>query len=126
MKFSGGCHCQSVRFEVEAEPDFQAVACNCSICTMSGYLHLIVERDAFKLVAGEDSLTTYSFNTHTARHYFCERCGIKSFYRPRSHPEGISVNVRCLDGMAERRADQLFDGAHWEASIDGLRSPDKE
>ena len=121
MKYTGGCHCQAVRFEVEAAPDFKAVACNCSICAMTGYLHLIVPAERFNLISGEPELTIYTFNTRTAKHYFCRHCGIKSFYRPRSHPEGISVNARCLDGMAERRVDALFDGANWEASIGNLK-----
>lgn len=116
MKYEGGCHCQRVRFEVQAPPEFKTLACNCSICAMTGFLHLIVPAQDFKLLTDDSCLETYTFNTHTAKHFFCRHCGVKSFYRPRSHPEGISVNVRCLDGMAERRADELFDGANWEAN----------
>lgn len=93
----GGCHCGRVRFEVTAQADIVASECNCSICAKSGYLALIVPKDRFKLIRGEGDLTTYRFNTGVARHLFCSQCGIKSFYVPRSHPDGISVNVRCLD-----------------------------
>jgi hypothetical protein len=93
----GGCHCGAVAFEVEAPARLAASDCNCSICRMSGFLHLIVPRTRFRLLRGADSLTEYSFNTRTARHLFCRHCGVKSFYVPRSNPDGYSVNVRCLD-----------------------------
>ena len=93
----GGCHCGAVRFEVEAPARIAALDCNCSICRMSGFLHLIVPAARFRLVAGAESLTEYTFNTGAAKHRFCRICGIKSFYVPRSHPNGIDVNVRCLD-----------------------------
>ena len=84
---------------------------------MTGYLHLIVERPRFRLLQGEDSLTTYRFNTGAAQHCFCKVCGINSFYVPRSHPDGISVNVRCLDpGTVTAMETKPFDGADWERS----------
>lgn len=95
----GGCHCGRVRFEVEAPAQVEALDCNCSICRMTGFLHLIVPASRFRLLAGEDVLAEYRFNTGTARHRFCRHCGIKSFYIPRSHPDGIDVNVRCLDDV---------------------------
>lgn len=64
---------------------------------MSGFRHLIVPASRFRLLSGEDALGEYTFNTGVAKHYFCRHCGIKSFYVPRSHPDGIDVNVHCLD-----------------------------
>ena len=93
----GGCHCGAVAFEVDAPARLTVSDCNCSICRMSGYQHLIVPRARFRLLEGADSLTEYRFNTGTARHLFCSRCGVKSFYVPRSNPDGYSVNLRCLD-----------------------------
>lgn len=93
----GGCHCRRVRFEVDAPAALDVLDCNCSICRMSGFLHLIVPAPRFRLLAGEDALTEYRFNTGAARHFFCSTCGIKSYYVPRSHPDGYSVNARCLD-----------------------------
>jgi hypothetical protein len=93
----GGCHCGAVAFEVEAPAHVVASECNCSICRMSGFLHLIVPRTRFRLLRGVDALTEYRFNTGTARHLFCRRCGVKSFYVPRSNPDGYSVNLRCLE-----------------------------
>jgi len=93
----GGCHCGRVRFEVDAPARIEALDCNCSICRMTGFLHLIVPASRFRLVAGDDVLTEYTFNTGAARHRFCRHCGVKSFYIPRSHPDGVDVNVRCLD-----------------------------
>jgi len=116
-RVSGGCHCGAVRFSVRAGPDLEVLDCNCSICRMSGYLHLIVEAADFELHSGADSLTEYRFNTGTARHLFCGRCGIKSFYVPRSHPGGYSVNARCLDeGSFRSLSVRPYDGRHWEAA----------
>jgi hypothetical protein len=93
----GGCHCGAVAFEVDAPARVTVSECNCSMCRMSGYLHLIVPRTRFRLLRGEQDLSEYRFNTGTARHLFCRRCGVKSFYVPRSNPDGYSVNLRCLD-----------------------------
>ena len=93
----GGCHCGRVAFEVDAPADIVAQDCNCSICRMTGFLHLIVPAVRFRLLAGAAELTEYEFNTGTARHLFCRHCGVKSFYVPRSHPDGFDVNARCLD-----------------------------
>jgi hypothetical protein len=92
----GGCHCGAVAFEVQAPARVTVSDCNCSICRMSGYLHLIVPQERLRLLRGAEALTTYSFNTGTARHLFCRHCGVKSFYVPRSNPDGYSVNLRCL------------------------------
>jgi centromere protein V len=111
----GGCHCGDVTFEVTAPPELRVQECNCSICRMTGFLHLIVPASRFRLVRGEESLTAYTFNTGTARHLFCRRCGIKSFYVPRSHPDGYSVNARCLDeGTVEEMTVIPKDGKNWE------------
>jgi hypothetical protein len=114
----GGCHCRAVRFEVLAPDAIEASECNCSICRMTGYLHLIVPKERFRLLHGEEKLTTYAFNTGTAKHKFCSVCGIKSFYVPRSRPDGYSVNVRCLDeGVARVTRITLFDGKQWEQQM---------
>lgn len=120
-RYTGGCHCGAVRFAVEVE-DPVARACNCSICEMVGYLHVIVDRDRFELLAGGEALSTYTFNTGVAQHTFCRRCGVKAFYTPRSHPEGISANLRCFDGDAAARFRvESFDGKNWEAAVDSIR-----
>jgi hypothetical protein len=112
----GGCHCGAVRFRVEV-PEFTASECNCSMCTMKGILHLIVPVERFQLLKGEAQLTTYSFNTHVAKHRFCRVCGIHPFYTPRSDPDKVDVNIRCLDGDAWRRFQLTrFDGKNWEAA----------
>lgn len=98
--YTGGCHCRRVRFEVDAPAVLDVLDCNCSICRMSGFWHLIVPASRFRLLRGEDALVDYRFNTGTARHRFCGHCGVKSFYVPRSHPDGIDVNARCLDDAA--------------------------
>ena len=111
---TGGCHCGRVRFEVTAPARLQVSDCDCSICSKSGYLHLIVPKSRFRILSGEDWLTTYEFNTRTAKHLFCSACGIKSFYVPRSYPEGYSVNARCLDeGTVEDMTVVHTDGKNW-------------
>jgi hypothetical protein len=112
----GGCHCGRVRFEVLAPARIEVADCNCSVCRMTGYLHLIVPKDRFTLLRGEEILTTYTFNTGVAKHFFCAHCGVKSFYVPRSHPDAISVNARCIDeGSIEAMTVQPFEGRDWEA-----------
>ena len=117
----GGCHCGRVRYEIDAPADIEADRCNCSICRKSGFLHLIVDAADFRLVGGEDDLVEYRFNTGVARHLFCRHCGIKSFYVPRSHPDGISVNVNCLERDTIRSiVETPFDGENWEQNIHKL------
>jgi len=112
--FTGGCHCGRVRFRVTADLS-RIVECNCSICTKKGYLHLIVAPEQFELLAGDADLTTYRFNTGTARHRFCSHCGVHSFYTPRSDPDKIDVNARCLDGVDPATLPVVpFDGRNWE------------
>jgi hypothetical protein len=112
--YSGSCHCGAVRFEVEAPEAVEVEQCNCSICAMTGFLHLIVPASRFRLLAGADQLSVYTFNTGVARHTFCKVCGIKPFYTPRSNPDGIDVNVRCLDPQPKRLTVVPFDGQNWE------------
>jgi hypothetical protein len=113
----GGCHCGRVRFEVDAPARVQALDCNCSICRRTGFLHLIVPARAFRLLSGADALAEYTFGTGAARHRFCRHCGIKAFYVPRSHPDGIDVNVRCLDaGTVEALEIVPFDDGDREAA----------
>jgi hypothetical protein len=113
----GGCHCGRVRFHVTADLDC-VIHCNCSICTKKGFLHLIVPLAQFRLVSGKDDLTTYEFNTKIAQHTFCKHCGIHPFYVPRSDPDKIDVNVRCLDTIdLAAIVPKPFDGRNWEEAI---------
>ena len=117
----GGCHCGAVRFEVEAPADVDVLECNCSRCAKLGYLHLIVPSSRFRLMRGESDLTTYTFGTGVAQHLFCRRCGVQSFYVPRSNPDGLSVNARCLDaGTVRSTRAEPFDGRNWETSAGAL------
>jgi hypothetical protein len=114
MQYQGSCHCGAVRFTVDAPEQLEVERCNCSICSKSGYLHLIVPAARFRLLAGEDALTTYTFNSGVAQHTFCRVCGIKPFYTPRSNPDGIDVNVNCLDTRPQALRVVEFDGQNWE------------
>lgn len=113
----GGCHCGAVVFEVLTPDAIELLNCNCSICEMTGYLHLVVSNQCFRLLRGKRKLVAYRFNTNQANHLFCAVCGIKSFYVPRSHPAGYSVNFRCLDASEFKSVlTSEFDGRHWEVS----------
>jgi hypothetical protein len=113
----GGCHCGRVAYEVNGAIE-QVSQCNCSICTKKGYLHWIVSRDRFRLLTPLSQLTTYTFNTGVAKHHFCPVCGVASFYVPRSDPDRIDINVRCLEGVALEDLKVVpFDGRNWEESM---------
>lgn len=115
--YEGNCHCGRVRFRVRAELS-KATDCNCSMCRRKGFLHLIVPPEQFELLDGREELTTYSFNTGVAKHTFCRHCGIHPFYVPRSDPDKIDVNVRCLEGVdLSRLTIEPFDGQHWEEAM---------
>jgi hypothetical protein len=124
---AGGCHCGAVRFEVALPTEVVAQDCNCSICARTGFIHVIVPESRFRLLAGEDRLTAYAFNTGVATHLFCSVCGVKSFYRPRSNPDGWSVNARCLDDAAHLAITITpFDGRDWERHGGALAHLSKE
>ncbi|NJM61368.1 MAG: GFA family protein [Oscillatoriales cyanobacterium RU_3_3] len=126
MKYKGRCHCGAVTFEVEAPEILEVERCNCSICTKSGFLHLIVPQSKFTLLSGEEQLTTYTFNTKAAKHRFCKVCGIKSFYIPRSNPDGVDVNANCLDPLPASMKINDFDGINWEQNAHKLAQKSQE
>ena len=121
MKIEGGCHCNAVRFEANVPREVEVLDCNCSICARTGFRHLIVPHGDFRLVAGGEALTSYRFGTGAANHLFCRRCGVKSFYQPRSHPAAWSVNLNALDDVSALTVRvSAFDGRHWERAAAGL------
>lgn len=125
--YAGGCHCRAVRFEVALPRRVEVEDCNCSVCFMSQNAHIIVPAIRFRLLSGDDVLTTYTFGTGQAKHKFCSVCGVKSFYIPRSNPDGYAVTWRCLDdphGFEEVKI-QAFDGVHWEANAPALAHKSK-
>jgi len=114
---AGACHCGRVRIEVRAPRDLELLECNCSMCARSAYLHLIVGAAAFRLLSGAGDLVEYTFGTGVAKHRFCRHCGVKPFYVPRSHPDGYSVNARCLDHATVGSITvRPFDGRNWESA----------
>lgn len=112
--YPGSCHCGAVKFELAAPDTVEVEDCNCSICSKSGFLHLIAAKTRFRLLSGEDKLTTYTFNSGVAKHTFCSICGIKPFYVPRSNPDGIDINLRCLNRKPPVVNIVPFDGRNWE------------
>ena len=126
MIYQGSCHCQAVTFEVDAPDKLEVERCNCSICTKSGYLHLIVPLSQFKLLTGKAVLTTYTFNTGVAKHTFCSVCGIKPFYTARSNPDGMDINVNCLNIAPDKLNIVDFDGQNWEQNAHTLAHKSQE
>ena len=121
MKIEGGCHCKKIRFAAEVPRAVEILDCNCSICAMTGFRHLIVPHGDFTLSSGADDLTSYRFGTGAAEHLFCATCGVKSFYQPRSHPEAWSVNLNALDDVSRLAISASdFDGRNWEEAAAGL------
>jgi hypothetical protein len=121
MWYKGSCHCQAIKFEVEAPDEIEVEDCNCSVCSKSGFLHLIVPLASFRVLQGQAQLTTYCFNTGVAKHTFCKICGAKPFYIPRSNPDGMDVNVRCLDDKPAKINIVPFDGQNWEQNAASLK-----
>ncbi|MGR5218769.1 GFA family protein [Vibrio parahaemolyticus] len=126
MEYQGSCHCGEVQFSVEAPEVIEADLCNCSICKKSGFLHLIVPNSKFSLLKGRDSLSTYTFNTNVAKHFFCTTCGCKPFYIPRSNPDGVDVNINCIDTPISKVVVSEFDGREWEQHAHKLAHKSKE
>uniref|UniRef100_I3MIR9 Centromere protein V n=1 Tax=Ictidomys tridecemlineatus TaxID=43179 RepID=I3MIR9_ICTTR len=118
VKHTGGCHCGAVRFEVWASADLHIFDCNCSICKKKQNRHFIVPASRFKLLKGAESITTYTFNTHKAQHTFCKKCGVQSFYTPRSNPGGFGIAPHCLDeGTVRSVVTEEFNGSNWEKAM---------
>jgi hypothetical protein len=126
MIYAGSCHCGAIEFQVEAPEDIEIEDCNCSICRMTGFQHLIVPKSKFRLIAGADEITTYRFNTGVAEHQFCRICGIKPFYIPRSNPDGVDINVRCLVDQPRSIKIMSFDGQNWEQHAHTLAHKSQE
>jgi len=119
----GGCHCKEVKFEAIGEENIKVLDCNCSICSITQYKHYIIPSENFKLIKGENIISTYKFNTNIAKHLFCSICGIKSFYIPRSHPNQISINLNCIYSNTIKNIEILqFDGKNWEKSINKIKT----
>ena len=115
--YRGSCHCGAVRFEVEGEI-LVAEVCNCSICSMTAYIHWMAPPERFRLLAGEGALADYRFGTRVARNLFCRDCGISPFRRARSDPDMIDINLRCVEGIdLDAVAVRTFDGQHWEEAM---------
>jgi hypothetical protein len=120
--YDGGCHCGRVRFRATLDLD-ASLECNCSMCSKKAFIHAIIEPEKFELISGSEALSSYTFNTGTARHTFCRTCGIHPFYVPRSDPDKIDVNVRCLDGVELARVrPKPFDGRNWEDAMAARRA----
>ncbi|KAJ1961093.1 hypothetical protein GGI12_003437 [Dipsacomyces acuminosporus] len=123
----GRCHCNAVTWEVQAPASLRVDDCNCTLCSMTGFQHIVVPKSRFTLLTGKENLGLYTFNTGVAQHYFCKTCGVKSFYIPRSNPDGVSINFRCLDKDNVSEFEILpFDGQNWEQNAAELTHLSKE
>lgn len=98
QSYEGSCHCGRARFRATLDLS-ESIVCDCSICTMKGTIASRVEDSDFELLSSLDELSLYTFNKNIAKHYFCPKCGIHPFHRPRSSPDMWGVNIRCLTGV---------------------------
>jgi hypothetical protein len=96
----GFCHCGCVEFEVDLANGFEELSrCNCSMCARRGAVIATVPLAAFTILKGKDQLSLYQFNTKTAEHYFCSKCGIYTHHKQRSNPNRYAINIACIEGV---------------------------
>ena len=121
-QYEGMCHCGNVRFTVSIALPLTIEECNCSICSKTGFLHILIPSNKLRILSGGPNLFSYTFGTATAKHLFCRFCGVKAFYVPRSHPTGYSINARCLKNfkIGAHNMSQ-FDGRNYESNISALQ-----
>ncbi len=94
------CHCGAVELELDLPHGVvDPRRCDCSLCRRRGAIAATVALDGLHVVKGAERLRLYQFNTHTAKHYFCDRCGIYTHHQRRSHPDQYGYNVGCLEGV---------------------------
>jgi hypothetical protein len=116
--YRGSCHCKAVRFEADLDLDQTTYRCNCSICRRTRFWPAVARSEGFRLLAGEEHLTRYVFNTKKNFHYFCRHCGVRAFGVGNDTPIGtmIGVNVGCLDDVDDEALSKLsivcVDGLH--------------
>ena len=98
---TGQCHCGAVRFEARLSDGFNTIRrCTCSYCRMRGAVAVSAEMGGLTILSGAEMLTSYRFNTRSAEHFFCSRCGIYTHHQRRSNRNQYGVNVACLDGVS--------------------------
>jgi hypothetical protein len=120
-KYVGTCHCGAVRFEVELAPDARVSRCNCTICRRTGVAGTMVKPSAFRLLAGEEALSSYEWGGRIAKRFFCKSCGVQCFAPGHLAELGgdyVSVNVNCIDDLEIDEAKVVYwDGRHnnWQA-----------
>jgi hypothetical protein len=99
--WAGQCHCGAVRFRVRLTDGLNTIRrCNCSYCRMRGAIAVSADIGGVMFVSGEENLSSYQFNTGSAQHFFCAKCGIYTHHQRRSNPRQFGVNVACLDGVS--------------------------
>ena len=110
MKYKGSCHCNAIEFQINTNLE-KIVQCNCSICIRRNAKMILITKDNFKLLKGESSLTLYKFNTNAAKHYFCKICGIYTHHNRRSDPNGMGINLGCIEELESSNYEVIqFDG----------------
>lgn len=110
MKYKGSCHCKNIEFEVETNLE-KIAQCNCSICIRRNAKMIMVPKENFTLTKGESDLALYQFNSNVAKHYFCKKCGIYTHHNRKSDPNGMGVNLGCIDDLDATEYDAIaFDG----------------
>ncbi|MBU2191746.1 MAG: GFA family protein [Alphaproteobacteria bacterium] len=101
VEMNGACHCGTVRLRVSLTDGLRSARrCDCSYCRMRGAVAVSAPLNDLEVTAGADALTTYQFNTMTAKHHFCSKCGIYTHHQRRSDPREYGVNAAILEGVS--------------------------
>ncbi len=122
----GACHCGTVQFRVKLTDGLRtARRCTCSYCRMRGAVAVSAELDGIVIDAGADALSCYQFNTGTAKHYFCSRCGIYTHHQRRSNPNQYGINAACLEGISPFDFEEVvvLDGVQHPSDSSGRTGP---
>jgi hypothetical protein len=110
MKYNGSCHCSSIKFQIESNLE-KIVQCNCSICIRRNAKMIMIPKENFLLLEGSENLSLYQFNTDIAKHFFCKKCGIYTHHNRKSDPNGMGVNLGCIEDLDSMEFDAIqFDG----------------
>lgn len=107
--YRGSCHCGAVRFEAQLDLSESSFRCNCSICRRTRFWPAVARPEGFRLLAGDEDLTRYVFNTRSNEHFFCRTCGVRAFGVGNDTPIGrmYGVNIGCLEGLSEEELSRI-------------------
>lgn len=100
MDITASCHCGAVQLEAHLPGGLADTGrCTCSFCARRQAAAVTATTASVKVTKGAKNLTLYTWNTGTAKHYFCKTCGIYMYHQRRSDPAQCGVNLGCIKGV---------------------------